>query len=111
MNNTLDGDYQTYRAEDGAFLREHFFGRDPRVAKLVEHMTDDELWALQRGGHDYKKVYAAYKAATETKGRPTVILAKTIKGWKLGPSFQGRNATHQMKKLDRKSTRLNSSHT
>ena len=99
MNNTLDGDYQTYRAEDGAFLREHFFGRDPRVAKLVEHMTDDELWALQRGGHDYKKVYAAYKAATETKGRPTVILAKTIKGWKLGPSFQGRNATHQMKRL------------
>ncbi len=99
MNNTLDGDYQTYRAEDGAFLREHFFGRDPRVAKLVEHLSDDELWALQRGGHDYKKVYAAYKEATETKGQPTVILAKTIKGWKLGPSFQGRNATHQMKKL------------
>ena len=99
MNNTLDGDYQTYRAEDGAFLRENFFGRDPRVAKLVEHMTDDELWALQRGGHDYRKVYAAYKAATEHEGQPTVILAKTIKGWKLGPSFQGRNATHQMKKF------------
>ncbi len=99
MNQTLDGDYQTYRAEDGAFLRANFFGRDPEVAKLVEDMTDEELWQLQRGGHDYRKVYAAYKAATEHKGQPTVILAKTIKGWKLGATFQGRNATHQMKKM------------
>ena len=99
FNNTLDGDYQTYRAENAAFLRENFFGRDPRTAKLVENMTDEELWALQRGGHDPKKIFAAYKWAMEHKGRPTVILAKTIKGWKLGTSFQGRNATHQMKKF------------
>ncbi|WP_369800051.1 pyruvate dehydrogenase (acetyl-transferring), homodimeric type [Modestobacter sp. Leaf380] len=99
MNQTPDGDYQTYKAEDGAFVREHFFGRDPRTRKLVEGMTDDEVWALQRGGHDYRKVYAAYKAAMEHKGQPTVILAKTIKGWTLGSHFEGRNSTHQMKKL------------
>jgi pyruvate dehydrogenase E1 component len=99
FNTTPDGDFQTYRAENAAFLRENFFGRDPRVAKLVENMTDEQLWQLQRGGHDYKKLYAAYKSAMEHKGRPTVILAKTIKGWKLGSSFQGRNATHQMKKM------------
>jgi pyruvate dehydrogenase E1 component len=99
MNTTPDGDYQTYKAEDGAFVREHFFGRDPRTRKLVEGMTDDEVWALQRGGHDYRKVYAAYKAAMDHKGQPTVILAKTIKGWTLGSHFEGRNSTHQMKKL------------
>ena len=99
MNKTPDGDYQTYKTEDGAFVRENFFGRDPRTLKLVEHMTDDEVWGLKRGGHDYRKVYAAYKAALEHKGRPTVILAKTIKGFTLGKSFEGRNATHQMKKL------------
>ena len=99
MNKTPDGDYQTYKTEDGAFVRENFFGRDPRTAKLVENMTDDEIWGLKRGGHDYRKVYAAYKAALEHKGQPTVILAKTIKGFTLGKSFEGRNATHQMKKL------------
>lgn len=99
MNNTLDGDFQTLRASNGAYLREHFFNKDPRTKALVEHMTDDELWALQRGGHDYVKVYAAYKAAMEHKGQPTVILAKTVKGWKLGSHFAGRNATHQMKKM------------
>ena len=99
MNQTPDGDYQTYKAEDGAFVREHFFGRDPRTRKMVEGMTDEEIWDLARGGHDYRKVYAAYKAAMEHKGQPTVILAKTIKGWTLGSHFEGRNSTHQMKKL------------
>ena len=99
MNKTPDGDYQTYKTEDGAFVRENFFGRDPRTAALVAGMTDDQVWNLKRGGHDYRKVYAAYKAATEHKGQPTVILAKTIKGYTLGKSFEGRNATHQMKKL------------
>nr|WP_246017497.1 pyruvate dehydrogenase (acetyl-transferring), homodimeric type [Micromonospora pisi] len=99
MNTTPDGDYQTYKAESGAYVREHFFGRDARTRKLVEGMTDDEIWNLKRGGHDYRKLYAAYKAATEHTGQPTVILAKTIKGWTLGSHFEGRNATHQMKKL------------
>ncbi|MFD1325812.1 pyruvate dehydrogenase (acetyl-transferring), homodimeric type [Micromonospora sonneratiae] len=99
MNVTPDGDYQTYKAESGAFVREHFFGRDQRTRKMVEHLSDDEIWNLKRGGHDYRKLYAAYKAATEHTGQPTVILAKTIKGWTLGSSFEGRNATHQMKKL------------
>lgn len=99
MNQTPDGDYQTYKTENGAFVRDNFFGRDPRTAALVANMTDDEIWGLKRGGHDYKKIYAAYKAAVEHKGQPTVILAKTIKGYGLGKSFEGRNATHQMKKL------------
>jgi pyruvate dehydrogenase E1 component len=99
MNTTPDGDYQTYKAESGLYVREHFFGRDPRTRKLVESMTDDEIWGLKRGGHDYRKLYAAYKAASEHTGQPTVILAKTIKGWTLGSHFEGRNATHQMKKL------------
>jgi pyruvate dehydrogenase E1 component len=99
MNQTPDGDYQTYKAENGAYVREHFFGRDPRAAELVKDFTDEEVWKLKRGGHDYRKVYAAFKSATEHKGQPTVILAKTIKGYGLGPSFEGRNATHQMKKL------------
>jgi pyruvate dehydrogenase E1 component len=99
MNVTPDGDYQTYKAENGAYVREHFFGRDPRTRKMVEHMTDDEVWGLRRGGHDYRKLYAAYKAATEHTGQPTVILAKTIKGWTLGSHFEARNATHQMKKM------------
>ncbi len=99
MNTTPDGDYQTYKAESGAFVREHFFGRDPRTRKMVEHMSDDEVWTLQRGGHDYHKLYAAYAAATKHTGQPTVILAKTIKGWTLGSHFEARNATHQMKKL------------
>jgi pyruvate dehydrogenase E1 component len=99
MNVTPDGDYQTYKAESGAYVRENFFGRDPRALKLVEGYTDDEIWNLKRGGHDYRKVYAAFKAASEHKGQPTVILAKTVKGYALGPSFEGRNATHQMKKF------------
>ncbi|UBH06005.1 pyruvate dehydrogenase E1 component [Leucobacter sp. Psy1] len=99
MNTTPDGDFQTYKAESGAFVREHFFGRDERAAKLVEDYSDEEIWGLRRGGHDYRKVYSAFKAATEHKGRPTVILAKTIKGYGLGPHFEGRNATHQMKKM------------
>ena len=99
MNTTPDGDYQTYKANDGAYVRDHFFGRDPRTKALVEPMSDDEIWNLKRGGHDYRKVYAAYRAAIEHKGQPTVILAKTIKGYSLGAHFEGRNATHQMKKL------------
>ena len=99
MNQTTDGDYQTFKAENGAYVREHFFGRDPRTAAMVADWSDDEIWNLKRGGHDYRKLYAAYRAATEHKGRPTVILAKTIKGWTLGSHFEGRNATHQMKKL------------
>jgi pyruvate dehydrogenase E1 component len=99
MNTTPDGDYQTYKANDGAFVREHFFGRDPRTKELVTPMSDQEIWNLKRGGHDYRKVYAAYQAATEHHGQPTVILAKTIKGYGLGPHFAGRNATHQMKKM------------
>jgi len=99
MNRTPDGDYQTYKAESGAYVRENFFGRDPRTLDMVKDYTDDQLWKLKRGGHDYRKVYAAFKAASEHKGQPTVILTKTVKGYGLGPSFEGRNATHQMKKL------------
>ncbi|WP_371174249.1 pyruvate dehydrogenase (acetyl-transferring), homodimeric type [Buchananella felis] len=99
MNETLDGDYQTFKANDGAYVREHFFGRDPRTKALVENMTDDEIWALKRGGHDYRKIFAAYKAATEHTGQPTVILAHTVKGYGLGSHFAGRMAAHQMKKL------------
>jgi pyruvate dehydrogenase E1 component len=99
MNITPDGDYQTYKAESGAYVREHFFGRDPRTRKMVEHLSDDEIWNLKRGGHDYRKLYAAYQAAVNHTGQPTVILAKTVKGWTLGSHFEGRNATHQMKKL------------
>ena len=99
MNTTLDGDYQTFKANDGAFVREHFFGRDARTKALVQNMTDDEIWALKRGGHDYRKLYAAYSAASAHTGQPTVILAHTIKGYGLGSGFAARNATHQMKKL------------
>ncbi|CAM2972137.1 pyruvate dehydrogenase (acetyl-transferring), homodimeric type [Skermania piniformis] len=99
MNTTPDGDFQTYKANDGAFVREHFFNRDPRTKELVANLTDSQIWNLKRGGHDYRKVYAAYAAAVSHKGQPTVILAKTIKGYTLGKHFEGRNATHQMKKL------------
>jgi pyruvate dehydrogenase E1 component len=100
MNQTPDGDYQTYRANDGAYVREHFFGRDSRTRAMVKDWSDDEIWwKLKRGGHDYHKVYAAYQAAVNHSGQPTVILAKTIKGYGLGSHFAGRNATHQMKKL------------
>ncbi|HZE00032.1 MAG TPA: pyruvate dehydrogenase (acetyl-transferring), homodimeric type, partial [Micromonosporaceae bacterium] len=99
MNVTNDGDYQTYKANDGAYVRENFFGRDPRTRKMVENYTDEQIWNLKRGGHDYRKLYAAYQAAMNHTGQPTVILAKTVKGWTLGSHFEGRNATHQMKKL------------
>ena len=99
MNTTVDGQFQKYSVESGAYIREHFFGPDPRLRKMVEHLSDDELRNLPRGGHDYPKLYAAYKAAVEHEGTPTVILAKTIKGWTLGPDVEGRNSTHQIKKM------------
>ena len=99
MNKTPDGDFQTYKSENGAFVRENFFGRDARTAAMVSSWSDDQIWNLKRGGHDYKKLYAAYKAASDHNGRPTVILAKTIKGWTLGSHFEARNSTHQMKKM------------
>ena len=99
MNDALDGDYQKYQTESGAYIREHFFGPDPRLQRLVQHLSDDELKRLRRGGHDYRKVYAAFAAATHHQGRPTAILAKTVKGWTLGDSAEASNVTHQMKKL------------
>ncbi|HUD35396.1 MAG TPA: pyruvate dehydrogenase (acetyl-transferring), homodimeric type [Streptosporangiaceae bacterium] len=99
MNSTPDGQFQTYAVESGAYTREHFFGGDPRLRGMVANLTDTQVRNLSRGGHDYRKVYAAFKAATEHVGQPTVILAHTIKGWTLGPDFEARNATHQMKKL------------
>ncbi|AXK34284.1 pyruvate dehydrogenase (acetyl-transferring), homodimeric type [Streptomyces armeniacus] len=99
LNTTPDGQFQTYATESGAYIRDHFFGGDQRLRTMVEGMTDDQILHLGRGGHDHRKVYAAYKAAKEHKGQPTVILAQTVKGWTLGPNFEGRNATHQMKKL------------
>jgi pyruvate dehydrogenase E1 component len=99
MNTTVDGDFQRYAVESGEFIRGHFFGPDPRLRRLVEHLSDDDLRNLPRGGHDYQKVFAAYKAAVEHEGQPTVILAKTVKGWTLGQGFEGRNSTHQIKKM------------
>ncbi|MDX2033972.1 MAG: pyruvate dehydrogenase (acetyl-transferring), homodimeric type [Blastocatellia bacterium] len=101
MQECVDGEYQSFRTKDGAFLREKFFGKYPELAALVADMSDDDLWKLRRGGHDSIKVYNAYKRAFEHKGQPTVILAKTIKGYGLGPSGgEGRNLAHQSKKLD-----------
>jgi len=99
MNATVDGEFQRLAVEDGSFDRENFFGPDPRLRKLVEHMTDEQINRLPRGGHDAAKIYAAYRAATQVTGRPTVILAKTIKGWALGGDIEARNATHQIKKM------------
>ena len=101
MNTTLDGEYQKYSVESGAYIREHFFGPDPRLRAMVDHLSDDELRTLPRGGHDYRKLYAGYRAAVEHEGAPTVILAKTIKGWTLGPEFEARNTTHQIKKMSK----------
>lgn len=98
MNTTPDGQFQTYSTEDGAYIREHFFGDDPRLRAMVEHMSDSQIYKLPRGGHDYRKVYAAFDAATKHVGQPTVILAKTVKGWTID-ALEGKNATHQMKKL------------
>lgn len=100
MNETIDGDYQTFKSKDGAYVREHFFGKYPETAALVADMTDDEIFALKRGGHESSKVYAAYKNAQETKGRPTVILAKTVKGYGMGDAAEGKNIAHQVKKMD-----------
>ncbi len=98
MNSTPDGAFQTFSVESGAYNREHFFGPDPRLRAMVEHLSDRQIEKLPRGGHDYRKVYAAFDAATKHVGQPTVILAKTIKGWTI-ESLEGKNATHQMKKL------------
>ncbi len=106
MNEVRDGDYQGFRANDGSFVRDSFFGRDPRTKAMVADWTDDQIWSLKRGGHDYHKVYAAYRAATAYKGQPTVILAHTVKGYALGTNFAGRNSTHQMKKLNSADLRL-----
>jgi pyruvate dehydrogenase E1 component len=106
MNTTVDGEFQKYSVESGAYIREHFFGPDPRLRKMAEHLSDDDLRTLPRGGHDYRKLYAAYKAAVEHTGSPTVILAKTIKGWTLGPEIEARNATHQIKKMNKAQLRL-----
>ena len=99
MEEAVDGDYQTYKSRNGAYVREHFFGASPELRQMVAHMTDDDIWALNRGGHDPHKVYAAYKAAVEHTGQPTVILAKTIKGYGMGESGEGQNITHQQKKM------------
>ncbi len=99
MNTTVDGEFQKYVVEDGGYIREHFFGPDPRLQKLVEHLSDDDLRRLRRGGHDYRKVYSAFARAVEVQGVPSVILAKTVKGWTLGGAVEGRNVTHQAKKL------------
>ena len=102
MNSTVDGEFQRYTVESGAYIRENFFGPDPRLRQMVAHLSDDELAQLPRGGHDYRKLYAAYKAAADNlgSGRPTAILCKTVKGWTLGSAIEGRNATHQIKKMN-----------
>jgi pyruvate dehydrogenase E1 component len=101
MNTTPDGEFQNLATQSGAYIREHFFGPDPRLRRMVEHLSDADLQNLPRGGHDYRKLYAAYSAAVAHTGAPTAILAKTIKGWTLGPEIESRNATHQIKKMTR----------
>mgnify|MGYP003334648839 FL=1 len=106
MMETVDGEYQNYKANDGAYVRKHFFGKHPKLLDMVSRMTDDDIWRLNRGGHDPHKVYAAYHAAThDNGGRPTVILAKTVKGYGMGKIGEGKNTTHQQKKLDLESIR------
>ncbi|MGQ0678251.1 MAG: pyruvate dehydrogenase (acetyl-transferring), homodimeric type [Actinomycetota bacterium] len=99
MNTTPDGEFQRYSIESGGYIREQFFG-EPRLRRMVQDLSDDQIWRLKRGGHDYRKVFAAYRAATEVNGKPVVILAKTVKGWALGPEFEARNAAHQIKKMN-----------
>ncbi|MBV9837098.1 MAG: pyruvate dehydrogenase (acetyl-transferring), homodimeric type, partial [Solirubrobacterales bacterium] len=99
MEDCVDGDYQTFKSRDGAYVREHFFGRDPRLLERVSEMSDEEIWLLNRGGHDQQKVFAAYDAAVRHEGQPTVILAKTIKGYGMGVSGEGQMITHQAKKM------------
>ncbi|MEE8142356.1 MAG: pyruvate dehydrogenase (acetyl-transferring), homodimeric type, partial [Planctomycetota bacterium] len=100
MTEVVDGCFQRYSVESGDYIRNHLLGDDPQLQALFEHLSDDQITKLRRGGHDYRKVYAAYKKATEHEGQPTVILAKTVKGWTLGESAEARNISHQMKKLD-----------
>jgi pyruvate dehydrogenase E1 component len=100
MMETVDGEYQNYKAKDGAYVRKHFFGKHPKLLELVSKMSDDDIWRLNRGGHDPHKIYAAFKAAQEHKGQPTVLLVKTIKGFGMGKSGEARNTAHQTKKLD-----------
>src|SRR5580700_5771457 len=100
MHECVDGEYQAFRAQNGAYIRKEFFGKYPELLKLVEHLTDDDIWNLRRGGHDPVKVYNAYKRAVETTGKPTVILAKTVKGYGMGESGEGKNTAHQTKKTD-----------
>ncbi|MBJ16318.1 MAG: pyruvate dehydrogenase (acetyl-transferring), homodimeric type [Legionellaceae bacterium] len=99
MEECVDGDYQAYKANDGAYVRQHFFGQYPELAKMVENLSDEDIWRLNRGGHDAQKVFAAYSQATAAQGRPTVILAKTIKGYGMGAAGEGQNITHQQKKM------------
>ena len=99
MMDTLDGDYQAMKANDGAFVRKNFFGRHPKALEMVAKMSDEDIWRLQRGGHDPQKVYAAYHTAVNTKGQPTVLLIKTVKGFGMGKSGEGKNTAHQTKKL------------
>jgi pyruvate dehydrogenase E1 component len=106
MNTTLDGQFQKYQVESGAYIRENFFGPDPRLQEIVGHLPDEILPRLRRGGHDYRKLYAAYASAVELKGAPVVILAKTVKGWGLGEKIAGRNVTHQAKKLTEEELKL-----
>ena len=106
MEETVDGEYQKYSVESGSFIRKNFFGKYPELHRMVDHLTDDKLTRMLRGGHDPLKVFAAYKAALEFKGKPTVILAKTIKGYGLGEAGEGRNITHQQKKLNEKELRV-----
>src|SRR5204863_9627501 len=105
MEEAVDGDYQKYSVEPGSYTRTHFFGKYPQLLELVNHLTDEQIHKLLRGGHDSRKVYAAYKAAIEHAGQPTVILAKTVKGYGLGDAGEGRNITHQQKKLNEKELR------
>jgi pyruvate dehydrogenase E1 component len=105
MEEAVDGDYQKYSVEPGSYTRKHFFGKYPELLELVNHLTDEQIQKLLRGGHDSRKVYAAYRAAVEHRGQPTVILAKTIKGYGLGEAGEGRNITHQQKKLNEKELR------
>jgi pyruvate dehydrogenase E1 component len=100
MMETVDGEYQNYKAKDGAYVRKHFFGKHPELLKMVANMTDDDIWRLTRGGHDPHKVYAAFKNAQDNKGTPTVLLVKTVKGFGMGKSGEARNTAHQTKKLD-----------
>ncbi len=100
MEDCVDGDYQTFKSRDGAYVRENFFGRDPRLLERVSHMSDEEIWLLNRGGHDQQKVFAAYDSAVRHTGQPTVILAKTIKGYGMGVSGEGQMITHQAKKMN-----------